>query len=112
MGDFLIGAYKRACEHWPAARLPATFFQPVHSDKPALFLSGGRDPVTPPAGAEAVAKGFPNSVQVVVPNGGHGQGGPCIRAMMVRLIRTGSVAGIDTSCVQAARPTRFEIRGG
>jgi len=112
MGDFLIGSYKRACEHWPAATLPAAFFQPVHSDKPALFLSGGRDPVTPPAGAEAVAKGFPNSLQVVVPNGGHGQGGSCIRAMMVRLIRTGSVAGIDTSCVQGAPPTRFEIRGG
>lgn len=112
MGDFLVGAYKRACEQWPAATLPAAFFRSVHSDKPALFLSGGRDPVTPAAGAEAVAKGFPNSIQVVVPNGGHGQGGPCIRAMMVHLIRKGSVTGIDTSCVQSAPPTRFELPGG
>jgi len=59
-----------------------------------------------------VAEGWPNHVQVVVPNGGHGQGGPCINAMVVRLVQTGSLDGIDTSCVQDAPPTRFELPGG
>jgi len=112
MGDFLIGAYKRACERWPSARLPADYFTPVRSDKPALLLSGGRDPVTPAAGAVAVAAGWPNALHVVVPNGGHGQGGPCIAAMELHLVRTGSIEGIDTSCVKSAPPTRFRIESG
>lgn len=109
MGDFLIGAYKRACEQWPAADLPAGYFRPVHSTAPALLLSGGRDPVTPPSGAEEVGRTWPNSVHVLVPNGGHGQGGPCVDAMVLHLIQTGSVEGADTSCVESAPPTPFEI---
>ena len=109
MGDFLIAAYKRACDAWPAADLPDDYFTPVRSDKPALLLSGGRDPVTPVSGATAVAKGWPNALHVVVPNGGHGQGGPCIAAMELQLIRTGSTEGIDTSCVRSPPPTEFEI---
>jgi pimeloyl-ACP methyl ester carboxylesterase len=111
MGDFLISGYKRACDHWRSAKLPASYFLPVHSDKPVLFLSGGQDPVTPVVGAEAVVKGWPNSVNVVVPNGGHGQGGPCIDAMIQHLVSTGSVKGIDTSCVSSSPPIRFEMPG-
>jgi len=110
MGDALIAAYKRVCEQWPSAKLPAEHFEPVHSEKPALILSGGRDPVTPPSGAESVAAFWPNSIHIVVPNGGHGQGGPCIDAMVLQLIATGSIAGIDTNCVSSPPPTRFEIR--
>ena len=98
-----------ACERWPSAKMPASFFEPVTSNKPVLILSGGRDPVTPVGGGNKIAEQWPNNVHVVVPNGGHGQGGPCITAMLVHLIRTGSVSGIDTSCVQSRPPTAFEI---
>jgi pimeloyl-ACP methyl ester carboxylesterase len=111
MGDFLISSYKQACDHWHSAKLPASYFLPVRSNKPVLLLSGGQDPVTPVVGAEEVAKGWPNSVQVVVPNGGHGQGGPCIDAMIQHLLSTGSVEGIDASCVSSSPPTRFEMPG-
>jgi pimeloyl-ACP methyl ester carboxylesterase len=111
MGDYLIAGYKRACDRWPSAEMPASFFEPVTSNKPVLILSGGRDPVTPVVGGNKMAEQWPNSVHVVVPNGGHGQGGPCITAMLVHLIRTGSVSGIDTSCVQSRPPTAFEISG-
>jgi hypothetical protein len=109
MGDYLIGGYKRACERWPAADLPDEYFHPVYSGKPALILSGGRDPVTPVSGGDALASRWPNSLHVVVPNGGHGQGGPCIDGMVLHLIRTGSVEGIDASCVSSPPPTEFEI---
>jgi pimeloyl-ACP methyl ester carboxylesterase len=109
MGDYLIAGYKRACERWPSAEMPASFFEPVTSNKPVLILSGGRDPVTPVVGGNKIAEQWPNNVHVVVPNGGHGQSGPCITAMLVHLIRTGSVSGIDTSCVQSRPPTAFEI---
>lgn len=109
MGDFLIAGYKRACDRWPSAKLPPSYFVPVESDKPALFLSGERDPVTPVSGATNVARGWPNSLHVVVPNAGHGQGGPCINAMVLHLLRTGSVEGIDKSCAVSPPPTEFEI---
>jgi pimeloyl-ACP methyl ester carboxylesterase len=110
MGDFLIAGYKRTCDRWPSAKLPESYFTPVHSDKPALLLSGARDPVTPVSGANIVAAGWPNSLHVVVPNGGHGQGGPCIDGLVLQLIRSGSVEGIDTSCVRSPPPTDFEIQ--
>jgi pimeloyl-ACP methyl ester carboxylesterase len=107
MGATLIDSYVAACALWPHARLPVAHFEPVRSEAPTLLLSGGRDPVTPPESAEAVAAHLPNSVHVVVPNGGHGVGGPCVAAMIVRLVQTASVAGIDTSCIEAVPPTRF-----
>jgi len=112
MGDHLIGGYKRVCERWPSRPMPAEHFRPVTSERPALILSGERDPVTPASGGAAVAAHWPNSLHVVVPNGGHGQGGPCITAMIVHLVTTGSVEGIDTSCVATAPSTQFELTGG
>jgi len=109
MGDFLIAGYKRTCDRWPSSELPDEYFTPVRSDKPALFLSGERDPVTPASGADQVAAGWPNSLHVVVPNGGHGQGGPCINGLVLELIRTGSLEGLDTSCVRGSPPTEFVI---
>jgi len=111
MGDFLIAGYKQVCECWPSAKPPADYFTPVRSDKPTLMLSGARDPVTPVAGAEKVAANWPNSLHVIVPNGGHGQGGPCINRLMLQLIQTGTIEGIDSSCVSSPPPTRFEILG-
>ncbi len=111
MGDFLIGGYKRVCERWPSVKHPPSYFTPVRSDKPALILSGERDPVTPVSTAEIVASGWSNSLHVIVPNGGHGQGGPCINAMILRVIRTASIGGIDTSCAVSPPPTEFVLRG-
>ncbi|HET9276327.1 MAG TPA: alpha/beta fold hydrolase [Gemmatimonadales bacterium] len=111
MGAHLIESYRAVCRSWPYARLPRSHWTPVESDVPTLLLSGGRDPVTPPESAEAVAAHLSRRVHVVVPNGGHGVGGDCILRMMSRLIATGSVEGLDTSCVAAAAPTRFVRRG-
>lgn len=112
MGDHLIRGYREACGIWPHAELPPSYFEPVSSDVPTLLLSGGRDPVTPPEGGEAVASHLPVSLHVVVPNGGHGVGGPCVEAMVVTLVETASLEGVDTSCVEAAPPVRFRLPNG
>ncbi|MDP1569625.1 MAG: alpha/beta fold hydrolase [Vicinamibacterales bacterium] len=109
MGGHLIDGYRAACRAWPHASLPASHFTPVVSDVPTLLLSGSRDPVTPPEGADAVAAHLTHHVHVVVPNGGHGVGGPCIGRMITRLVATGGLDGIDTSCVGAAPPTPFRL---
>ena len=59
------------CEVWPRGTVAADFTEPVRSGKPALLLSGGMDPVTPPAYGAEVAKGFPNSKHIVAPGYGH-----------------------------------------
>lgn len=112
MGDHLIRAYRTVCDLWPYAELPASHWEPVTSDAPTLLLSGGRDPVTPSEGADAVARHLPNSLHVVVPNAGHGVGGPCIAEMIRVLVDTGRLDDVDTSCVQAAPGTRFRMPGG
>jgi pimeloyl-ACP methyl ester carboxylesterase len=109
MGDHLIEGYRAVCRLWPHARLPAAHWEPVKSDVPTLLLSGARDPVTPPESADTVAAHLPNSLHVVVPNGGHGVGGPCIEGLILRLITTGRSDGLDAACVQAAPPTRFRL---
>ncbi len=109
LGDYLIGGYARACELWPYARLEASFWEPVASDVPSLLLSGSRDPVTPPAGAEAVARHLANSLHLVIPGGGHGAGGPCIRQIQTRFIEAGTVEDLDTSCLEQRPPTDFVV---
>ena len=110
LGDFLIGGYARVCEIWPYSKLDPSFWEPVTSDVPTLLLSGERDPVTPPSGAESVASHLPNSLHLVVPGAGHGVGGPCIKEIELRFIESGSLEGLDTSCIEARPPTEFVIK--
>ena len=109
LGDYLIGGYAAACAVWPYARLDPSYWEPVASDVPALLLSGSRDPVTPPAGAEAVAEHLSNHLHVVVPGGGHGVGGPCVNELVRQFIESASVEGLDTSCLEARPPTEFVL---
>lgn len=107
LGDHLIDGYRRVCGAWPNAVLEPSFWEPVTSDIPALLLSGSRDPVTPPAGAEAVASHLPNSLHLVVPGAGHGVGGECIQEIQSRFIEEASVEGLDTSCLESRPGTVF-----
>ena len=45
--------------------------QPLRSDVPALLVSGGMDPVTPPAYGTLVARDLPNSRHIIAPGYGH-----------------------------------------
>lgn len=99
MGDHLIAGYRDVCRMWGAARLPASFWEPVRSDLPVLIISGERDPVTPPEWGEEVAAYLPNSLHVVVPGGGHGPSNACTDALEARFLETGSLEGLDPSCV-------------
>ncbi len=43
----------------------------MKGELPVLLISGGMDPVTPPAYGAEVARGFPNSRHIVAPGYGH-----------------------------------------
>jgi pimeloyl-ACP methyl ester carboxylesterase len=108
LGDFRARQQLAACAAWPSKKLPRSELEPVRSDVPALLLSGERDPVTPAAGGERVARHLPNGVHLVVPDGSHGSdgmvGAECLWDLVAAFIEAGTTRGLDTSCV--ARITR------
>jgi pimeloyl-ACP methyl ester carboxylesterase len=71
-GRALVDDFIAACATWPRGKVPADFYEPVHSDVPVLMLSGGIDPATPPRHAELVAKTLSHARHFVAPRVGHG----------------------------------------
>jgi pimeloyl-ACP methyl ester carboxylesterase len=59
------------CDQWPKGSFASDFTQPLRSDVPTLLLSGGLDPVTPPAYADEVARTLPRSRHIVARGFGH-----------------------------------------
>jgi len=106
-GDDRVREQLAACGVWPHAPLPAGWGALVHSDVPALLFSGERDPVTPPADAALVARGFPHGLLVTIPHGSHASGGKCADKLAADFIERGSVQGLDLSCIKAAPPAPF-----
>ena len=87
------------CSEWPVEPTSATFNEPVVSDIPALVLAGLYDPVTPPAGTEAVAGRLENATFGVWPNQGHGvTGEPCAISVEVAFLDD-PTAPVDLSCL-------------
>lgn len=96
------------CKVWPHGPVGPDFHSPLHSDVPALLLSGGDDPITPPRYASEAARGFVHSLSLVVPGFGHGQLlDPCMDRVMAQFIRRASAAGLDTACLRHLRPVPF-----
>jgi pimeloyl-ACP methyl ester carboxylesterase len=108
LGAVQVDALKRICDGWPRGPLDEDFHAPLRSDVPVLLLSGGNDPVTPPANAELAKAGFTHSLHLVLPDLGHGQiGAPCMGGVMASFIALGKVKGLDVSCTRRARPQPF-----
>jgi pimeloyl-ACP methyl ester carboxylesterase len=108
LGAVQVDALQRICDGWPRGPLDADFHAPLQSDVPVLLLSGGNDPVTPPANGEMAKAGLKNSLHLVLPDLGHGQiGAPCMPGVMASFIALGKVKGLDVSCTKRARPQPF-----
>ncbi|HEX7240723.1 MAG TPA: alpha/beta hydrolase, partial [Longimicrobiaceae bacterium] len=112
LGNYRVRDQLAACAEWPRALIDPGFRGPVVSSVPTLILSGQWDPATPPSNGEQVARHLTNSLHVVVPSGGHGfvglENAECIDGLMNDLVRAGSVAGLDTSCVRTVRRRPFQ----
>jgi len=72
-GTDQIDALQELCKVWPRGPVDADLHAPLHSDVPALLLSGEADPVTPAADAERVAAGFTRHRHLRLDGEGHGQ---------------------------------------
>lgn len=113
-GSYRLQRQRDACKQWPVASAGRQPPRVRRSDVPLLFLSGAFDPVTPPAWTAEVARGFPRSTQVVVPQGGHvmeGMSGmdTCMDAMILKFVENPSAPAPDSSCVKEMSAGSFVL---
>ena len=110
LGRLSMEVTTSACTVWPAADLPASYFEPVHSDAPTLLLSGELDPVTPPSWGEEVLAGLSNARHVIAPGAGHGViARGCASEIIAEFVETGSHSEIDPSCLEQIRRPPFML---
>jgi pimeloyl-ACP methyl ester carboxylesterase len=99
MKDAYYRFFSPACAIWPIDQLPAEMFKSFKSDVPALVISGGYDPVTPPELGEQAAAQFSKGSHLVVPNGFHTNStSRCVARIVGRFIET-TVAPAKDECV-------------
>lgn len=98
LGDSQFRLFQNVCREWPRGDIPKDFHAPIHSAVPALFISGALDPATPPDVSAQAAHNLSNSRVVVVKDGTHGTGSPCIDGLISQFVVRGSAAALDASC--------------
>lgn len=95
------------CAIWPRGTPAPDETAPVLSDVPALLLSGGLDPVTPPSAAAAVAATLPNSRSVVAEGYGHiVSGQACVPRMISAFVESASASALPASCLDFLSKTK------
>ena len=105
------------CAGWPKGASPADATTPVSSDVPVLILSGGLDPVTPPANGAEVARTLPASRHIVARGYGHiVSPHACGPRLIAAFIDDPTFATLPKSCVdyfeQSDRPPLWPDRLG
>jgi len=96
LGDYRLRQQQAACEEWPRGALPKDYRHPIQSDVPALFVTGDMDGGTPVSFTNRVAQGFSKHVAVVIHGQGHTEWNDCVATMYQHLVRSASVAGLDS----------------
>lgn len=71
LGNFADQVFPEVCDAWGNPDLGDAFRAPVHSDVPALFISGTLDGRTPISNAEEYAAGFPNAHHLILEGAVH-----------------------------------------
>jgi pimeloyl-ACP methyl ester carboxylesterase len=116
LGDFRVRRQKDACAGWPTRDLGKDLQSPVVSDVPVLLFSGERDPATPAANGERVARTLKRSRHLVIADAAHGtdgmEGEDCESILIAAFIEAGAVEGLDTSCVAGIRRPDFLLTLG
>jgi pimeloyl-ACP methyl ester carboxylesterase len=104
--DLLLGFFPD-CDAWDVTPVDSGRLRDPRGDVPVLVLSGGLDPVTPPAFVDEVRRQFPSTTVVTVPAGGHAlfRYDDCIRAITLAFTAN-PTAPLDTTCT-AKLPAPF-----
>jgi len=109
-GSLQLDALQAICKDWPHGPVDADLHDPLHSDAPALLLSGEDDPVTPPADAERLARELAHARHLILSGEGHGQAATgCVPTLMAAFLDSADPAGLDASCLERHRAAPFFI---
>ena len=110
LGSALMNGMSAICSVWPRGPVDKDFNVPLHSDVPALLLSGENDPVTPAAyGARAVT-GFTHGRHIVLPGQGHGQlAAGCMPRLVAQFIEQKALGEGDLECTKNVAPAPFML---
>jgi pimeloyl-ACP methyl ester carboxylesterase len=105
------------CDVWPTGEASADAVKPVASDVPTLILSGGLDPVTPPANGNEVAKTLKASRHIVARGYGHiVSPHACAPRLIAAFIDDPTFATLPASCIEhfekSTRPPLWPDRLG
>jgi pimeloyl-ACP methyl ester carboxylesterase len=99
------------CKYTPAGEIPEGQTMQTGSQVPVLIINGDMDPIDPPenmAGADSL---WPNSLSLIAPYHGHAISDMnlirCWWSIQNNFIQTGSVDGLDTSCLQNLNSPKF-----
>jgi pimeloyl-ACP methyl ester carboxylesterase len=104
LGDYRLRQQQAACREWPRATLSKAYREPIHSSVPTLFVSGDADGATPLWYAEHIAAGFSDHVRIVAKGQGHTEWSECLARLFEKLVRSGAVNGLSSSCEAVPRP--------
>src|SRR5262249_27115892 len=108
LGSQIADLRLKLCASWPQAQIEPAYFANSASDVPALILSGGFDPITPPVWGDALAARWKNSRHVVVAGAAHNVGfSGCVVDLMAQFLDDGTAAKLDASCIQRLRRPPF-----
>jgi pimeloyl-ACP methyl ester carboxylesterase len=106
--DTNVQNFLEICKAWSQKEPPKVIHEPVQTDIPVLMFSGESDPITPPWHAEHLHSALANSLDVVFPGMGHGNGfSECGSRIMADFIRTASLSDLDVSCAESVAPPPF-----
>ena len=110
IGSRTADAFIDMCSVWPQAPRPASWFEPVSSDIPALLLSGRLDPVTPPTWGALAAQTLTNSRHLIAPQGAHTiVSHTCANKLVAEFIDHLQVNDLDDSCLLNQKPAPFVL---
>jgi len=110
LGTEMLDQMKKFCTDWPKGETDDDIKSALSSDKPSLLLSGGLDPITPPAYAERAARLLTNARRVTAPGMGHGLASKgCVPVLMAKFIRDIDPEGLQVDCVEHMQPDPFFI---
>lgn len=108
-GTTYADAWQHRCGAWsagPALGEAAT----ATSRVPALILSGGADPITPPRAGDQMAAHFPRHRHVVVPEAAHNTSfSGCVPRLIAAFLATGHADDLDDGCVSRVTAQPFVL---
>jgi pimeloyl-ACP methyl ester carboxylesterase len=110
-GTDQIDTLLEICKLWPRGAVDEGLHAALHSDVPTLLLSGDADPVTPPRGAERLARGLERHRHLVLAGEGHGQlATGCVPRLMAEFLDNAEPEKLDATCLERHTAAPFFVR--